>query len=85
VRFDDGEVFEYTGDPAAMRAEVARFCPSAVAGYERFMAASEAIFEVGFERLGHVPFGSWTDMARVAPDLMRLQSYRPSTASSRGS
>jgi phytoene desaturase len=69
-------VFEYTGDPAAMRAEVARFRPSDVAGYERFMAASEAIFEVGFERLGHVPFGSWTDMARVAPDLVRLQSYR---------
>lgn len=76
IRFDDGAVFEYTGDAAAMRAEVARFCPADVAGYDRFMQASEAIFRVGFEQLGHVPFGSWTDMARIAPDLVRLGSYR---------
>ena len=76
IRFDDGSSFEYTGDAAAMRAEVARFCPADVAGYDRFMLASEAIFRVGFERLGHVPFGSWKDMARIAPDLVRLGSYR---------
>jgi len=76
IRFDDGAEFDYTGDPAAMRAEIARFCPADVAGYERFMAASEAIFRVGFEQLGDVPFGHWTDMARVAPDLLRLGSLR---------
>ena len=42
IRFDDGACFDYTGDPDAMRAEVARFSPGDVAGYERFMAASEA-------------------------------------------
>jgi phytoene desaturase len=40
------------------------------------MRTSEAIFKVGFERLGHVPFGSWTDMAKIAPELVRLQSFR---------
>ncbi len=30
--------------------------PADVAGYERFMQASEAIYRVGFEQLGHVPF-----------------------------
>jgi len=74
IRFDDGAEFNYTGDPAAMRAEIARFCPADVAGYERFMRASEAIFRVGFEQLGDVPFDSWTDMARVVPDLLRLGS-----------
>ena len=59
-----------------MRAEIARFSPDDVAGYERFMKASEAIFKVGFEQLGDVPFSSWTDMARIAPDLLRLASYR---------
>ena len=44
IRFDDGAVFDYSGDPEAMRAEVARFAPADVAGYERFMAMSEAIF-----------------------------------------
>ncbi len=76
IRFHDGATFDYTGDAAAMRAEIARFSPSDVAGYERFMARSEAIFRVGFEQLGDKPFDSWTDMARVVPDLLRLGSLR---------
>jgi phytoene desaturase len=76
VRFHDGTLFDYTGDPAQMRDAVARLSPADVAGYERFMAASEAICRVGFEQLGHVPFGAWTDMARVVPDLLRLGSWR---------
>ncbi|MGA2128229.1 MAG: phytoene desaturase [Xanthobacteraceae bacterium] len=76
IRFDDGRVFDYSGDPAAMRAEVAKFAASDVAGFERYMKVSEAICAVGFERLGHVPFGSWTDMARIIPEMVRLQSYR---------
>jgi phytoene desaturase len=76
IRFDDGTVFDYSGDPARMRAEVARLSPGDVDGYERFMAASEAIFRVGFERLGAVPFTHWTSMARVLPDLAALGSWR---------
>lgn len=76
IRFDDGEYFDYSGDPARMRAEVARLSPRDVAGYERFMRHSEAIFKVGFERLGDVPFGHWTDMAAIVPDLIRLAGYR---------
>jgi phytoene desaturase len=55
-----------------MRAEVARISPGDVAGYERFMRHSEEIYRVGFEQLGHTAFPSWTDMVRVAPDLLRL-------------
>jgi phytoene desaturase len=76
IRFDDGTVFDYSGDAQAMRAEVARLAPDDVAGYERFLAASEAIYKVGFEQLGHVPFNTWADMARVLPALMRLEGYR---------
>jgi phytoene desaturase len=76
VRFNDGQTFSYSDDPAAMRAEVAKFCPGDVDGFERLMKASEAIFRVGFEQLGHVPFGSWTNMLKAVPDLVRLQSYR---------
>lgn len=76
IRFHDGQVFDYSGDPVAMRAEVARLSPADVAGYERFMKLSEATYRVGFEQLGHVPFGSWKDMARVLPDLLRLESFR---------
>ena len=76
IRFDDGRSFDYTGDAAAMRSEVGRFSPDDVPGYERFLAKSEEIFKVGFEELAHVPFSRWTDMARILPDMMKLQSYR---------
>ena len=41
-----------------------------VEGYERFLKASEAIFKVGFEELGDVPFDSWRDMARIVPAML---------------
>lgn len=74
--FADGETLDYSGDADAMRAEVARLAPDDVAGYERFMAASEAIYRVGFERLGDRPFSHWVDMLRVLPELVRLRSDR---------
>ncbi|RTL23728.1 MAG: phytoene desaturase [Burkholderiales bacterium] len=76
VRFDDGSTFDYSGDPAAMRAEIARLAPDDVEGYERFLKASEAIYKVGFEQLGHVSFDRWTTMAKVLPDLLKLEGYR---------
>ena len=76
IRFDDGQTFDYTGDAAAMRSEVGRLAPGDVEGYERFLTMSEEIFKVGFEQLAHVPFSRWTDMARILPDMVKLQSYR---------
>src|SRR5690606_7292706 len=73
IRFDDGAWFDYTGDAEAMRREVARFRPADVAGYERFLRKSERIFAVGFEALGHVPFSSPLDMARIAPAMAVLE------------
>lgn len=76
IRFDDGRSFDYTGDAEAMRAEVARFSPSDVEGYGDFLAHSERIFDIGFEKLAHVPFSSAWDMARIIPDMLKLENYR---------
>ncbi len=76
IRFDDGDVFNYTGDADAMEAEIARFNPADVAGYRRFLAQSEKIFETGFLELGHVPFGRVADMARIVPSMVALESHR---------
>jgi phytoene desaturase len=76
IRFDNGETFDYTGDAAAMRAEVAKFSPADVDGYERFMKVSEATCKIGFEQLGHVPFNAWTDMAKIIPEMIGCESYR---------
>jgi phytoene desaturase len=76
IRFDDGTVFTCSGDAAAMRAEVARLSPADLDGYERYMRLSAETCRVGFEELGHVPFGRFTDMLRVAPDLIRLRAWQ---------
>ena len=76
IRFNDGTLFDYTGDAAAMRKEVEKLSPKDVAGYEKFIETSEAIFKVGFEALAHVPFGSWWEMIKIVPDMVKLESYR---------
>jgi phytoene desaturase len=79
IRFNDGQVFDYSGDGDKMKAEIKKLVGADskdVEGYDRFVKMSQEIFSVGFEQLAHVPFGSWMDMARVVPAMMKLQSYR---------
>ncbi len=76
IRFHDDSSFDYTGDPEQMRAEVRRLAPGDVDGYEAFVRQSERVFRVGFDELAHKPFSRWTDMARILPQMMRLESFR---------
>lgn len=76
IYFNDGSTMDCSGDAAAMRAEVTRLSPSDLEGYEKFFDFSEATYRVGFQQLGHVPFNSWVDMAKVAPAMIKLESYR---------
>jgi phytoene desaturase len=76
IRFDDGSTFTCRGDVAAMRSEVARISPDDVAGYDNFMRESEAIYKIGFEQLGHVPFPSIGSMAAILPDLLKLKAWQ---------
>jgi phytoene desaturase len=76
IVFDDGATFDCSADEAAMRAEILRHAPDDLAGYEKFLRYSEEIYRIGFEQLGHVPFSSMGDMARLAPSLLRLGGQR---------
>ena len=76
IRFDDGEVLDCCADEEMMRRQIERIAPRDLEGYREFLKASEAIYRVAFERLAHVPFDSFGDMLRLAPDLIRLRSYR---------
>lgn len=76
IRFHDGSTFDCSADEEAMRDEVRRISPSDLAGYEKFLAFSRELCRVGFEELGAKPFGGVADMARAAPDLVRLKAYR---------
>jgi phytoene desaturase len=75
IRFDDGDTFTNRSDPGEMRKEVARISPEDVAGYDRFMAESEEIYRIGFEKLGHVPFSSFGKMVAITPYLFTLKSW----------
>jgi phytoene desaturase len=55
IRFHDGSTFDCTGDPDAMRQQVANLSPGDVEGYERFMRLSETTCRIGFQQLGDVP------------------------------
>ena len=76
IIFDDGSHFDCSGDPARMRAEVARLSPGDVEGYEAFYRASEARYSFGFEVLGNQPFSNFTDMMKALPKLAALRSDR---------
>lgn len=76
IRFHDGTVFDYSGSPEAMRAQIAHISPKDLPGYERFLAHSERIYRVGFELLGDAPFSSPLTMARIVPAMMALESWR---------
>ncbi|HQT66894.1 MAG: phytoene dehydrogenase [Rhodospirillales bacterium 20-60-12] len=76
IAFHDGSTFDCTGDAAQMHAQILEKFPADIHGYEKFVALSEAIYKIGFEQLGHKPFGSLVDMLRILPDLVKLSGYR---------
>lgn len=72
----DGRSFDYNGDAGFVADQIDRWNPGDKAGYERFIGHTQAIFQKGFVELADKPFLRFGDMLKVAPDLLRLQSYR---------
>ena len=75
IRFHDGTHFDYCGDAARMRAEVARFSSADVDGYDRFMEYAEKCRRLGFEGLGTVPFDSVKDLLAAVPSMVRMRAW----------
>ena len=74
--FHGGEQFDYRPSVKDTNAEIKRFSPKDVQGYESLLKASKAIFEIGYEKLADKPFNNfWTMIAQV-PSLLRLHSYK---------
>lgn len=74
--WDDGSTFDYDGDPVRMRAQIARFAPDDVDGYDRFIDYSARVFKAGYEGLVATPFLRFADMVRTGPALARLRADR---------
>lgn len=78
IFFPDGSRFDYNGDTEAMVREVQRLSDVAAdgEGYREFVRQTAPIFAKGFTELADKPFLRIEDMVRIAPDLVRLGSYR---------
>lgn len=74
--WEDGKVLNYDNDQQLLEQEIARFNPADVAGYQRFLSYSQAVFREGYLKLGTVPFLSFRDMLKAGPQLARLQAWR---------
>ena len=74
--WEDGFTFDYANDQAELDRQIAAVSPGDVAGYRRFLAFSEAVLEKGYIGLGAVPFLDFRSMIKVAPALVKLESYR---------
>ncbi len=71
-----GRSFNYNNNPEFILSEINRWSPSDKEGYQRFIQTTKPIFEKGFMELADKPFLKFTDMLKVAPDLVKLQSYK---------
>jgi phytoene desaturase len=76
ILFHNGRTFDYWGSGSRDEDEIARFNPSDVDGYRRFLAASGRIYERAFADLGRKPFLTLGSFARVIPELVRLGGLR---------
>ena len=72
----EGRHFDYNGNMDFVLSEIDRWNPADKDGYRKFIGTTKAIFQKGFVELADKPFLKFSDMLRIAPDLIRLQSYR---------
>ncbi len=69
-------IFNYNGSPEFTEEQIRAWNPADADGYRRFLNSTKPIFEKGFLQLASRPFLHVSDMLRIAPDLIALQSYR---------
>jgi phytoene desaturase len=75
--WEDGDSFDYGGDADAMERQIGARAPEDVEGYRAFVEYTRRVFMKGYEELAAEPFLRFTDMVKVAPDLVRLRADRP--------
>lgn len=76
LRWENGDRFDYVNDQDELDRQIAALNPKDVEGYRRFLSYSKDLFEEGYIKLGAAPFLDFRSMLRVAPQLVKLESYR---------
>ncbi|WP_419827395.1 phytoene desaturase [Sphingomonas sp.] len=76
LRWPDGTSFDYSNDDAQLTRAIAALNPADVDGYRRFLTYSDAVYEEGYRKLGHVAFLDFGSMIKAAPALLKNQAWR---------
>jgi len=72
----EGRCFNYNDNHEYILSQIEQWNPADKEGYERFIHTTKPIFEKGFQQLADKPFLHVSDMLKIAPDLIRLQSHK---------
>ncbi len=76
VEFPDGSRFDYVGEESRILAQIEGFERRDVDGYRRLADHARRIFDVGYTQLVDQPFGRFTDMVKIVPDLVKLGCWK---------
>ena len=76
IRFNDGRIFDYSGDRDRNIEQIKSFNRSDAKGYLQYLEASEQRYRIGFERLGFKSFDRIWELIKFLPQLIRLRSDR---------
>jgi phytoene desaturase len=76
MQFNDGKTLDYGGNTANIQAEIAKFSQVDADNYPKFLAHTENIFKVGYEKYGDKPFSTWRNMFSALPHLIRYRADR---------
>ncbi|RAK52503.1 phytoene desaturase [Phenylobacterium deserti] len=74
--WEDGAAFDYVNDQDELDRQIAAMSPRDVEGYREFLKYSQAVFEEGYLKLGHVAFLDPMSMVKAGPKLAQLQAWR---------
>ena len=71
-----GEAYNYYRDMEQAKAEVAKFSPRDVEGFERFVNSTVEVFK-RFHPYTEKPFLNFGDMVKIMPDMFKTNTYLP--------
>ena len=74
--YEDGGVFDYSGDEDQMKKQIEKINKEDVKGYEQLVKFTKKIFDKGFTELADVPFDKPLVMMKQLPSLLKLKSYK---------
>jgi phytoene desaturase len=78
IYFHDKSFMDYSGDPARMKQEMAKFDPRDAEQYDRFFEDVKGIYDaVITDGLGSRPFDSWSSFLKFVPRAVKLGGLLP--------